>query len=64
MEGLLALQLTVQFFTPLGIPNIEEEDDENGSSIVDLNQLPTHSSNDPDEEFKPMIRSVSEFKYW
>ena len=59
MEGLLALQLTVQFFTPLGLPDIEEEED---SLPVDLpvNEAPSEEKG----EFRPMIRSVSEFRYW
>ncbi|KAL4455805.1 hypothetical protein ABPG74_003215 [Tetrahymena malaccensis] len=67
--ALFVLHLCVQFLTPQGLPDIDEEDDEIGS-------LPIHSTNTDSQnpastdedggqiEKGPLIRSMNEFKFW
>lgn len=57
--GLFLLQLTVQFFQPLGFPSIDD-DFMDGDVYGDL-PIGGQGGN---EESKPLIRSVSEFKFW
>jgi len=53
--GLYLLHLAVQFFTPLGIPEADEEDD-------NMNETLPMTIND--QEDKPLIRSMNEFRFW
>jgi len=57
--GLYILHLAVQFLQPLGFPSIDDEFMENEV----YEDLPMSAQNN-NEEFKPLIRSVSEFKFW
>jgi len=59
--GLYILHSLVQYVTPLGLPDIEEDDD--GESKI-TNDLPLTNKDTPNEEFKPLIRSVNEFDFW
>jgi len=55
--GLYILHALVKFVTPLGLPDIEEEEEEKvGEELPIFAQTPGDS--------KPLIRSVSEFKFW
>lgn len=51
--------------TPQGLPNIDDEDDEDA-----VGELPVHSTDTADEDWKnqqeqgPLIRSMNEFKFW
>lgn len=55
--GIYLLNLLIAFLTPKIDPAIAQfEDDEDG----DLNTLPTKAN----EEFKPFIRRLPEFKFW
>ena len=53
--GLFLLHLTVQFFTPVGVPDIDNDEE------FEV-ELPTSSNQDADH--RPLIRSVNEFKLW
>ena len=44
--------------SPLGMPDMEEDEDD---LYIDDLPLPT---NDNTTEFKPLIRSMNEFKFW
>jgi len=55
--GLYILHAFVRFVTPLGLPDIEEDEEEKmGEELPIFGQTPGDS--------KPLIRSVSEFKFW
>eukprot|EP01015_Nassula_variabilis_P025689 TRINITY_DN503_c0_g1_i4.p2 TRINITY_DN503_c0_g1~~TRINITY_DN503_c0_g1_i4.p2 ORF type:complete len:191 (+),score=1.09 TRINITY_DN503_c0_g1_i4:120-692(+) len=57
--GLYVLHLIVQFLTPKGIPDLEDEDDEENM------QLPIHQTQENESsEPKPLTRTVSEFHFW
>jgi len=55
--GLYVLHAFVRFVTPLGLPDVEEDEEEKiGEELPIFAQAPGDS--------KPLIRSVSEFKFW
>ncbi len=56
--GLYILHLAVQFFTPLGLPDADEDDDDDGK-IMDLPMTINQEGED-----KPLIRSMNEFRFW
>ncbi|CAD8164196.1 unnamed protein product [Paramecium pentaurelia] len=63
------LQLIIEYFTPLGLPPVNFEDDENEDDQFqnDFVELPTTISNKNelnDKEFRPLLRTTSEFKAW
>lgn len=59
--GLYILHLSVQFFTPIGLPEADEEDEEDES----LRNMKLPETNvDNHEDRGPLIRSMSEFKFW
>ena len=59
--GLYILHLGVQFFQPLGLPSIDDDiiDNEVYEDLPISGQTPSNN-----DDFKPLIRSVSEFKFW
>ncbi|KRX07338.1 hypothetical protein PPERSA_06953 [Pseudocohnilembus persalinus] len=57
--GLYLLHLGVQFFTPVGVPDLDEEDEDDDMIV---GELPTF--NQSGQEQGPLIRSMSEFKFW
>ena len=62
--GFHCLKNAILFVTPQGIPSIgEEEDDE---EFYDQAEIPTwENTNDGnDEDSKPIMRKVTEFKFW
>lgn len=75
--GLYILHLSVQFFQPLGLPNIEDEETYEDNVYEDLpittnmyffinfvNLRFFFEKRQGDDNFKPLIRSISEFKFW
>eukprot|EP01017_Pseudomicrothorax_dubius_P022659 TRINITY_DN244_c0_g1_i1.p1 TRINITY_DN244_c0_g1~~TRINITY_DN244_c0_g1_i1.p1 ORF type:complete len:191 (-),score=25.88 TRINITY_DN244_c0_g1_i1:209-781(-) len=58
--GLYIIHLFVQFLTPMGLPDIDEEDD--GQVVID--GLPTTMRQVDSDEFKPYVRTIGEFLLW
>eukprot|EP01016_Furgasonia_blochmanni_P053746 TRINITY_DN8745_c0_g1_i6.p2 TRINITY_DN8745_c0_g1~~TRINITY_DN8745_c0_g1_i6.p2 ORF type:complete len:151 (+),score=33.16 TRINITY_DN8745_c0_g1_i6:2-454(+) len=58
--GLYILHLIVQFLTPIGLPDIDEDDDE---KMVGA-ELPSTTRDADNDDYRPMIRSVGEFHLW
>ncbi|CAD8068750.1 unnamed protein product [Paramecium sonneborni] len=63
------LQLIIEYFTPLGLPpvNLEDEENEDDQFQNDFVELPTTISNKNevnDKEYRPLLRTTSEFKAW
>jgi hypothetical protein len=52
-SGLFSLQCVISFLTPLGAPDIEDESA--------FENLPVDGS---DFANKPLVRNISEFKFW
>eukprot|EP00825_Cyclidium_porcatum_P051337 TRINITY_DN9412_c0_g1_i2.p2 TRINITY_DN9412_c0_g1~~TRINITY_DN9412_c0_g1_i2.p2 ORF type:complete len:139 (+),score=23.95 TRINITY_DN9412_c0_g1_i2:100-516(+) len=59
--GLYLLHLSVQFFTPVGLPEADEEDDEDDQ--LNNVKLP-ETQQESHEDRGPLIRSMGEFKFW
>ncbi|KAM3138886.1 hypothetical protein pb186bvf_009089 [Paramecium bursaria] len=57
--GMYQLQIAIDYLTPLGLPRIgeEEEDDEFNNDFI---ELPISDKNDS----RPLLRTSSEFKVW
>lgn len=60
-SGLYLLYLAVQFFTPMGLPDPDEDDYNSyvGTLLHDLEIPFTMKSND-----RPVVRSITEFNLW
>ena len=62
--GFHILKNSILFVTPQGIPSIGEEDGEDEFYEDELPTWTNTSNNESDEDAKPIMRKVTEFKFW